>query len=107
MEFTYHELRVKTLSQLRSIAKGIEHDAVKGYTQMNKLHLLESICKALKIDLHEHHQVIGVNKTLIKTRIRALKKKRGDAIESQDHKQLKLIRRNIHRMKRTLHKSTL
>ena len=40
MAFTYHELKEKNVADLREIAKGIEHEAVQGYTQLNKEHLL-------------------------------------------------------------------
>jgi hypothetical protein len=33
---SYEELKHQTVAQLREIAAGIEHDAVKGYTQLNK-----------------------------------------------------------------------
>jgi len=56
MAFTFEELKHITVVELREIAKGIEHDAVQGYTQMNKEHLLVAISKALGIQ-HEHHDV--------------------------------------------------
>ncbi|HEY9432235.1 MAG TPA: hypothetical protein VI260_12305 [Blastocatellia bacterium] len=34
-ERDYEELKHKTVAQLREIAAGIEHDAVKGHTQLN------------------------------------------------------------------------
>ena len=34
-EHTYEELKHKTVAQLREVAAGIEHDAVKGHTQLN------------------------------------------------------------------------
>jgi hypothetical protein len=37
---TYEDLKKKTVAELREIAKGLTHDAVQGYTQMNKDHLL-------------------------------------------------------------------
>ena len=37
---TYHELKEKTLAQLREIAKGIQDERVQGHSQMNKDHLL-------------------------------------------------------------------
>src|SRR5713101_5092770 len=57
MAYTHHELKHKTLAELRDIAKDIEHDAIQGYTQLNKEHLVVALCKALNIDMHEHHQV--------------------------------------------------
>ena len=46
-ELTYEQLRHKTLAELRDIAKGIEHEAVQGYTQMNKEHLIVALAKLL------------------------------------------------------------
>jgi len=107
MAHTFEELKHKTVAELREIAKGVEqHDAVQGYTQMNKEHLLVAIAKALGIQ-HEHHDVIGVDKAGIKARIRELKVKREAAIAAHDHAQLKTVRRNIHRLKRQIHKATV
>ena len=107
MAYTFDELKGKTVVELREIAKGIEHEAVKGYSQLNKDHLLVALCKALNIAMHGHHEVVGVNKTAIKTQIRELKKKRDEFLAAHDHAQLKNIRRTIHRLKRTLHKATV
>ena len=107
MAYTHHELKHKTLAELRDIAKGIEHEAVQGYTQLNKEHLVVAICKALNIDIHEHHEVVGIDKAAIKSRIKALKVKRAAALEAHDHANLKRARRSIHRLKRQIHKATV
>jgi hypothetical protein len=65
--YTYHELKEKTLQE---IAKEQSHEAVQGYSQMNKDHLLPALCKALGIDVHEHHAVSGIDKPAIKMRMR-------------------------------------
>jgi len=107
MAYTYEELRHKTLAELRDIAKGVEqHEAVQGYTQMNKEHLVGALAKALGIQ-HTHHDVVGIDKGSIKARIRELKTKRAAAIEAHDHAQLKVVRRTIHRLKRRIHKATV
>ena len=49
--YSYSDLKHKTVAQLREIAKGIEHEAVQGATQMNKERLLAGVCKALGISL--------------------------------------------------------
>jgi hypothetical protein len=92
---------------LRDIAKGIDHEAVQGFTQLNKEHLVVAICKALNIDIHEHHDVVGIDKAAIKGRIKEWKKKRDVALEAHDHVQLKRTRRSIHRLKRQIHKATV
>jgi hypothetical protein len=105
-ELTYEQLRHKTLAELRDMAKGIEHEAVQGYTQMNKDHLVVALSKALGIQ-HEHHAVVGIDKSGIKAQIRELKIQRAAAIEAHDHAQLKVVRRTIHRLKRRIHKATV
>jgi hypothetical protein len=106
MAHTFEELKHKTVAELREMAKGSEHEALQGYTQMNKEHLLIALSKALGIQ-HEHHDVVGVDKAAIKARIRQLKVKREAALTAHDHAQLKAVRRNIHRLKRQIHKATV
>ncbi len=106
MAYTYEQLKHMTLADLREIAKGSEHDAVQGYTQMNKEHLIGAFAKALGIQ-HEHHDVVGIDKSSIKSRIRQLKTQRAAAIAAHDHAQLKVVRRTIHRLKRRIHKATV
>ncbi|MDH4100669.1 MAG: hypothetical protein OEV28_08870 [Nitrospirota bacterium] len=102
MAHTFEELKGKTVAELREIAKGIEHEAVKGYSQLNKEHLLVALCKALGIDTRAHHEVKGLDKTAVKAKIRDLKKKRNDALTAKDSTALKLARRRIHGLKRQL-----
>jgi DNA-binding IclR family transcriptional regulator len=106
MAYTHHELKHKTLAELRDIAKDIEHEAIQGYTQLNKEHLIVALCTALSIDMHEHHVVVGIDKAAVKLRIRELKKRRETVIAAHDHTQLKAVRRRIHRLKRQMHKAT-
>src|SRR5262252_170794 len=103
MADTYHDLKGKTIEDLREIAKGVENqDAVQGYSQMNKPHLLPALCKALGIDTHEHHAVVGIDKPAIKAKMRELKKKRDAALEAHDRDALKSIRRHIHSLNRQI-----
>ena len=106
MAFTIEELKHKPVAELREIAKDIDHEAVKGYTQLNKEHLLTALAKALGLQ-HTHHDVVGVDKASIKARIRELKVKRSAAIEAHNHAELKTVRRTIHRLKRQIHKATV
>lgn len=75
---------------------------MQGYSQMNKEHLLPALCKALGVDIHEHHKVVGVDKSGIKAKLRLLKAERDKALEAHDHKQLKQIRRQIHGLNRRI-----
>lgn len=99
---TWEDLHKRTVADLREIAKGIDHPAVKGYSQMNKEHLLPAICEALGIEAHAHHEVVGIDKSAVKAKIRALKEDRAKALEAGDRKELKAVRRRIHRLKRRM-----
>jgi hypothetical protein len=103
MAYTYHELKDKTIQELRDIAKGVENqDAVQGYSQLNKEHLLPALCKALGIDTREHHEATGIDKPAIKAKMRELKAKRAQALEASDHEELKSVRRQLHRLNRQI-----
>jgi hypothetical protein len=99
---TYDDLRKMTLAALRDIAKDLQHEAVQGYTQMNKDHLLPAVCKALGIDAHEHHSAHGEIKVQARARMKALKAKRQEAITAGDHAALKSIRREYHHLNHQL-----
>ncbi len=107
MTHTFEELKKKTVAELREIAAGIEHEAVQGYTQLNKEHLLAAICKALDLDMHVHHHVVGLNKTAIKKEIRKLKFQRNEALKAQDYEALHKIRQGIHKYKKKLRRATV
>ncbi len=102
MAYTYHELKGKTIQDLRDIAKDVQHDAVRGFSQMNKEHLLPALCHALGIDAHEHEHAVGIDKTAIKAKMRALKQQRSAAVEAHDHATLKSVRRQIHGLNRQI-----
>ena len=106
MAYTFEELKHKTLAELREIAKGDDKEIVQGYTQMNKEHLVVALAKALGIQ-HVHHEVVGIDKSSIKARIKELKTQRETALAAHDHAQLKVVRRTIHRLKRQIHKATV
>jgi len=107
MAHTFKELKEKTVAELREIASGIEHEAVKGYTQLNKEHLLAAICKALNLDMHEHHAAKGINKSDIKKQIKELKTKRDSVLAAHDLKQLKEVRHQIHELRRKLRRAVV
>jgi DNA-binding IclR family transcriptional regulator len=102
MAYTYHELRSKTIQELRDIARDLHHDAVQGYSQLNKEHLLPAVCRALGIDVHEHHAVTGIDKPALKARLRALRQQRDAALDVHDHATLKSVRRQRHRLNRQI-----
>jgi hypothetical protein len=101
--YTYHELKEKTIQELRDIAKAAENqEAVQGFSQMNKDHLLPALCQALGIDAHEHHAVTGIDKPAIKAKMRELRRKRDQALEAHDHDALKSVRRQMHHLNRQI-----
>jgi hypothetical protein len=107
MAYTLHELKSKTVAQLREIAKGIDHDSLKGYSVMHKDHLIPALCSVLGIDMHEHHKVVGLNKAAIKAQIKELKGRRDKALAAHDQGELKAVRQKIHHLKRMIHRATV
>ena len=105
MEYTFKQLKSKTVAQLKEIASGIEHEAVQGYTQLTKEPLLKADCTAHNIDMHEHHDVVGVDKSSLKKQMKELKKERDKFLEAHDSKQLKTVRREIKKLKNKLRRA--
>ena len=93
---TYEDLKKKTVAELRDMAKGLTHEAVNGYTQMNKEHLLPAVCKALGIEHAHHHVEAGFDKSKIKVRMKMLRAERNKALEVHDSAKLKVIRTELH-----------
>lgn len=98
MSHTYEELKHKTVAELREIAKGIEHEALQGHTQLNKDHLIVALCKALNLEAHAHHEARGIEKAGFKAKVKELKKQRDEALAAHDAEKLKVVRRHIHRL---------
>jgi hypothetical protein len=107
MPHTYEELHAMTVVQLRALADGIDHEAVKGHSTMHKEKLLPAICVALGIEAHAHHTVVGIDKARMKVQIRELKGKKGEALARGDRKEFKEILHQIHQLKKTIRKSVL
>jgi hypothetical protein len=108
MVITYDELQQKTVAELREIATGINHEAVQGYTQMNKEHLLRSICRALAIDMHLHRHVVGdFDKSAIKSRMRVLKAERNKALDAMDYDRVRAVRRELHALNHRIRSQTV
>jgi len=98
MSHTYDELKHKTVVELRAIAKEneAEHESLKGYTQLNKDHLITTLCKALNLPMHASHEARGINKSELKAQLKLLKIEREKALADRDHAKLKNIRRHVH-----------
>ena len=102
MAYTYHELKAKTVQELRDIAKDVQHEAVQGFSQMNKEHLLPALCGALGVPVHEHAEVVGIDKPAIKAKMRELKGKRDEALAARDQGAVKSLRRQLHALNREI-----
>jgi CHASE3 domain sensor protein len=76
MAHTYHELKEKTLQELREIA----------------------LCTALGIDAHEHAVVVGIDKPALKAKMHELQKARDAALDKHDAEALKAVRRQLHHL---------
>ena len=107
MAYTFEQLKAKTVADLREIAKGLEGEAVKGWSQMNKEHLLPAIAKALNIDSHKHQHVVGIDKASLKARLHQLKADREQAVADGDAARLKAIRRQYHHLNRQIRAHTV
>jgi hypothetical protein len=107
MAHTFEELKNMKVDDLRKVAEGLEHESLRGYTEMHKRDLLPALCEALGIAAHEHHEVVGIDKGKIKAKIRELKVQRDACLEAHDHAQLRVIRRKIHRLKREIRAATV
>lgn len=105
MPYTFRQLKKKNVSQLREIAARVDNESIQGYTQMNKEHLLNTLCGAFGIDTYEHHRARGINKTEIKQEIRALKQERDQANSRRDKDAADRARKRIKILKRMLRKA--
>lgn len=102
MAYTYDQLSIMTVAQLRQIADGIDHEAVKGHSTMHKEKLLPAICVALGIESHKHHEAKGIDKGSLKVEIRSLKKKRDAALAAKNLAEYHSILHEIHHLKNKL-----
>ncbi|HTP12319.1 MAG TPA: hypothetical protein VMM37_01775 [Bacteroidota bacterium] len=105
MAYTYEQLSKLTVTDLRKIADGMEHEALKGHLVMHKDQLLHALCTVMGIEAHTHHHSVGVDKSALKVQIRKLKVERATATAKKDYAQLADIRRQIHDLKRKLRRS--
>lgn len=105
MAHTYEELKHKTVAELREIAAGLQNEAVQGYSQLNKDHLLPALCQALGIEAHEHHAAVSAEKFAIKAKMREIRAACDKAREAGDHETLHHLRRRYHHLNHALRAS--
>lgn len=108
MEYTFDELKRHTVAQLREIAENLgDHEKLHGHLTMHKEQLISALCQVLGIEEHVYHEVVGINKQKVKSRIRDLRRQRDTALEAHDHRELKRLRRQIHHLKVKIRKATV
>ena len=92
MAYTWEELHKTPVKKLREIAEELgDQDELHGYSTMHKELLVPALCHVLGIEDHAHHEVVGVDKSTIKARIKELKVERDEALAAGDRVQLKRI----------------
>ena len=95
MDYTYEELRKKTVAELRDIAKTLQDESIRGYTQLHKAELLPALCKALGVEMREHHEVVGLNKSQIKAAVEQIYNVKVTAVNTINVKgKMKRLRAN-------------
>lgn len=100
----WHELEKKRVADLRDMVKA-ELPDVTGVVALKKEQLVELLAQKMGIE-RPHKVVTGIDKTQVRTRIRALKQQRDQALAAHDSAELKKQRRAIHRLKRRLRRAT-
>ena len=103
----YHELEKMTVAKLREMAK--EYPELTGATAMKKEDLISTIAEKLGIETVESGKAAavagGADRTDIKAQIRELKKQRAEALKDKSREQLRVTRKQLHRLRRKLRKA--
>ena len=98
------DLQKMTVTKLREEVGKFED--VKGISGMKKDQLIDTMCE--KLDIHRpEKQVVGIDKSVLKSRIRALKVKKAQAETEHDHEALADIRKRMKTYKRSIRKHTV
>jgi hypothetical protein len=95
----WHELEKMKVTDLREMAK--DKTSLEGVVGMTKEHLVEELAKVLGIP-KPHKVSVGREKSATKKQIRETQSKVAAALEQKNHVQAKLLRREIHHLKRKL-----
>jgi hypothetical protein len=98
------DLEKMTVTRLREEVG--KYDDVKGVSGMKKDELIAIMCE--KLDIHRpEKKVVGIDKSILKARVRALKAKRLQAAADHDYEALADIRKRIRVYKRSIRKHTV
>lgn len=100
------DLEKMTVTELRDLAH--KYEDVKGAIGMKKEELIDLLCGKLGIE-KKHALPKGIGRRALKEHLRALGKRRDQALEAHDHKALKrvriLMRRTRHRLRDVVEKA--
>ena len=99
----YNEIKKMTAVKLREVIAAKFPDE-KGLVGLKKEQLVDLLASKLGIDKHAHGAV-GIDKTAIKQKIRALKKQRAELEASGNAAKLREIRHAIHKQKHILRRA--
>jgi len=99
----WQELNKTRVADLRDMLKE-KNPNLQGVMSMKKEDLVEELAGILNIE-KPTKTVVGIDKAAIKGKISELKVLRQQALEKGDHAELRVQRRKIHRLKRTLRKA--
>lgn len=98
------DLEKMTVTKLREEVG--KFDDVKGVSGMKKDKLIDIMCE--KLDIHRPEKtVVGIDKAVLKARMRALKAERDKAAAAHDHEALANIRKRIKTYRRSIRKHTV
>jgi hypothetical protein len=97
----WHELEKKKVTELRDMAKEQNLEGVSG---LSKDQLVEMVAHGFGIE-RPHLVATGIDKTSIKRKIKSLKLEVQEALQAKDRTLVKQKRRQIHRLKRKIHRA--
>ena len=97
----WHDLQKKKVDELREMAKEFGTEGTSG---LHKDEVVALVAKNLGID-KPHLVVEGLDTGSIKQKIRLLKGQVQEALAAKDRKAAKAKRRQIHSLKRRIHKA--
>ncbi len=99
----YHELHKTTVGRLREMAKEQFPD-LQGVAAIKKDQLVQMLADKLGIE-RPHKVARATDKSEIKTKIRALKKVRDQAIAAKDREKMRQTRLELHELRRQLRRA--
>lgn len=79
----------------------------EGFQVAEKAELLTLVCEVVGVDAHERNPVNDIGKAAVKAQMHELRVPRNLAIEAHNHKELKTVRRGLHRLNGKIRRFTV